>query len=370
MFQNTTYSLNLATSGTGETGAKKTTKKMLKRLVKKTAKFKKTLRSLKRSAQRLSKKAGKPGPKGPDGEDGPRGFDGEQGPKGSPGSNGPPGPTGPDGPPGPKGARGAEGAPGPAGEPGAAGAQGHVGAGGPRGPPGPPGPPGAAGPRGAPPPPPPPPPPEFTLSGKIESATDGSVVSGVEVQVLDGTRVAASTTASGGRYSVRVARGSYTIKIVNRAYSTFNEHVTVTGNVEYNCMVSPALPAGKMRIILTWGAAPRDADSWLSCPTGCTIYYGRSNCDGGKVTLDRDVTSGHGPETITIHQMVAGQYQYFIKNYSGERSLSGASVAVYFGDSAVQHFVAGRDGRLVGSGRSEQWQVFSIDGRTGAVTAA
>jgi uncharacterized protein YfaP (DUF2135 family) len=49
---------------------------------------------------------------------------------------------------------------------------------------------------------------------------------------------------------------------------------------------------------------------------------------GQNVALDFDVQNGFGPETITLHQMMAGQYKLLINKYSGSNSLrtSGATV--------------------------------------------
>ena len=65
-------------------------------------------------------------------------------------------------------------------------------------------------------------------------------------------------------------------------------------------------------------------------PTGCVVSYMEKECRGAgqNVALDFDVTNGFGPETITLHQMMAGQYKLLINKYSGSNSLrtSGATV--------------------------------------------
>ena len=65
-------------------------------------------------------------------------------------------------------------------------------------------------------------------------------------------------------------------------------------------------------------------------PTGCVVSYMEKECRGAgqNVALDFDVTNGFGPETITLHQMMAGQYKLLINKYSGTNSLrtSGATI--------------------------------------------
>ena len=66
--------------------------------------------------------------------------------------------------------------------------------------------------------------------------------------------------------------------------------------------MSPVLPAGDFRIVLNWGANPRDLDSHLRGPCASEVMYNNKVCQAGqlKATLDRDATQGYGPETITI----------------------------------------------------------------------
>jgi hypothetical protein len=86
------------------------------------------------------------------------------------------------------------------------------------------------------------------------------------------------------------------------------------------------------QIQLSWGATPYDLDSHLSGPD--TEHFGnpaRFHCyrlartPVTYVTLDGDVTTGGGPETITIErkppgaggQFVAGDYHYWVHDYTG-----------------------------------------------------
>ncbi|MEP6619492.1 MAG: hypothetical protein ABJE47_09260, partial [bacterium] len=90
------------------------------------------------------------------------------------------------------------------------------------------------------------------------------------------------------------------------------------------------------------------------------VWYGnRSNCSVSPFAcLDQDVTSGFGPETMTITQLsTAGPYYYSVNNYSGESpiSQSGARVDVYINNALTQSFFAP-------AGNGSTWDVFQLNG--------
>ena len=120
------------------------------------------------------------------------------------------------------------------------------------------------------------------------------------------------------------------------------------------------------RIVLTWGAFPKDLDAHLAGPRPeggrFHLWYRNKVLVGGKNFLDRDDTNAYGPETMTIYKPARGVYTYAVQNYSGRHhsgsldlSMSGAHVDVY------------ANGRLQGSfnvprgKRGNVWQVFRID---------
>jgi hypothetical protein len=113
---------------------------------------------------------------------------------------------------------------------------------------------------------------------------------------------------------------------------------------------------GEVRGVLSWGPDPADLDSWLviddvdvgiSCSSGCQltsdpcVYYGAKKCEDEetKITLDVDVTTGEGPETITLHKLNPGRYKYVVHKYSGSKDIatSSAVLRIYMGsDQAVE----------------------------------
>lgn len=116
-----------------------------------------------------------------------------------------------------------------------------------------------------------------------------------------------------------------------------------------------------LRIVLNWGAAPRDLDSHIAFPEN-HIYWGKkTGASGAQANLDVDDIDSFGPETITISKKHAGEsYVYAVHDFSNwdtpnstELSKSGAKVLVYIGQSLVRsYYVPNRQGNL--------WTVFRI----------
>lgn len=111
-----------------------------------------------------------------------------------------------------------------------------------------------------------------------------------------------------------------------------------------------------IRIVLRWGAQPRDLDSHLIGPAVAGsgkfhIYYNqRSYFQNGSYSsseqlyaadLDYDDTSSYGPEITTIHTLTPGDYYFYVHDYTNRSSSSstalaksGANVMVYSGASS------------------------------------
>jgi len=115
-----------------------------------------------------------------------------------------------------------------------------------------------------------------------------------------------------------------------------------------------------MRIVLNWGAEPKDLDSHLAY-SGNHVYF--MDKQGDQANLDVDHVDGYGPETITLTQKKSGvKYLYAVHNYSeGDQkgstsisSISKAKVFVYVGSSLVRTFTPPK-GRV-----GNTWVVFGI----------
>ena len=107
---------------------------------------------------------------------------------------------------------------------------------------------------------------------------------------------------------------------------------------------------------------PRDLDlhvqppAWLTQETVRFSHPG-SNTDAPWIQLDKDITTGHGPETIRFFKAVRGRYRVAVCNYSKDGELSGskATVLIEVGGDITQSF----DCPTVGVG--DWWHVCDID---------
>ncbi len=161
--------------------------------------------------------------------------------------------------------------------------------------------------------------------------------------------------------------------VTNGYYPYTNDQITIIPGqaVTNSFSMSPIVPKGTMRLVLNWGANPRDLDAHLTPPVieGQTyeIYYQVGN--RGDLTnypfaaLDHDATNGFGPETITIGEFFPGTYHFYVEKYAGVGSIacSGATVNIYTDAGVVQTLVA------PATGVGDFWAVCDVDGATGAI---
>ena len=142
-------------------------------------------------------------------------------------------------------------------------------------------------------------------------------------------------------------------------------------SITFNFSLSPIPEAGETRMVLNWGELPSDLDSHLKTPPiegqNYHIYYGnRGSSDSAPyATLDYDVVTGYGPETMTIKQSFSGNYIYYIKQFSssGTLSESNASVQIYNSPDC-----SGETIYIPNQGEGRYWYVCDIDGETGEIT--
>ena len=211
------------------------------------------------------------------------------------------------------------------------------------------------------------------LKGKVSNALNGAGVPGVLVTVGDITAI----TNENGDYNIGlIFFGEYDITGEVEEFCPYSGHFIIPDDNSldifiFNFSVSPIPEPGETRMVLNWGAEPRDLDSHLLTPeiegtTHHISYMNRgSETAAPYVTLDTDNTQGYGPETITIKQSFEGTYIYYIKNYSNDETLanSGGTIQIYNSPDC--------DGETIevpneGSGR--YWYVCDIDGASGNIT--
>ena len=195
--------------------------------------------------------------------------------------------------------------------------------------------------------------PTTTLSGVVTNALTGQPIAGATVQV-DGTSVSA-ITGSDGRFTLAgVPAGQRVLRVSAPGFATATRTITVVEgtNPEILIALAPVSATGDITIVLTWGAEPRDLDSHLSGPnrTGGRfhVYFADSQAPSPSpyATLDRDDVTSFGPETVritrdpTTGQFVAGEYRYWVHNFSGspEFNVSNARVNVFKGSDQLAEF--------------------------------
>ncbi len=156
------------------------------------------------------------------------------------------------------------------------------------------------------------------------------------------------------------------------AYTNNDVQIAQDQAVTNSFSMSPILPEGTMRLVLNWGAQPRDLDANLQTPEidGQTYHVYYQTGSRGSLTnllfagLDHDSTNGFGPETITITEFFEGTYTYYVHKYAGIGNIagSGATVKIYTETGLSQTVLAPT------TGNGDFWMVCTIDGTTHEVT--
>uniref|UniRef100_A0A7S0AQG1 Carboxypeptidase regulatory-like domain-containing protein n=1 Tax=Pyrodinium bahamense TaxID=73915 RepID=A0A7S0AQG1_9DINO len=154
--------------------------------------------------------------------------------------------------------------------------------------------------------------PLFGVSGRVTDAQSASIkLAGVLITFkVDGYTVAEVTTDSWGLFAAQLPTGPVQVTAAKDGYIESTIDVDVTGTISpggrADFVLSKVLASGEYRVVLTWAATSRDLDSHtiFGSPSTRTVYFGNKKVtdtvSGLTVTLDRDDTSGWGPETTTF----------------------------------------------------------------------
>jgi uncharacterized protein YfaP (DUF2135 family) len=183
------------------------------------------------------------------------------------------------------------------------------------------------------------------LVGRVVDADTGQPIAG------------ATVTESGGRQTTTDANGNFTFTCVMPGGSVtvfasapgYPEEFEV-GFVPSSGQSTPVVielrraSVAEIQVRLDWGTQPSDLDSHLSGPDGAggtfhCFFVNRTPV--AHAELDADDTTALGPETITIRRspagtgsFVAGDYHYWVHNYSGSTFAgSNALIAVSSADA-------------------------------------
>ncbi len=60
------------------------------------------------------------------------------------------------------------------------------------------------------------------------------------------------------------------------------------------------------------------------------MWYANRKCQdrGQDLSLDFDVQSGYGPETISVNRAIAGEYRFYVNKYAGSGSIEESEAKV------------------------------------------
>ena len=213
-----------------------------------------------------------------------------------------------------------------------------------------------------------------TIQGTVTNAINGSLVSDVIVNINNSETI----TDANGYYIIytNLEPGEYMVNGSSNSFCPYNGSFQILDDfsldsITFNFSLSPIPEAGETRMVLNWGELPSDLDSHLKTPPiegqNYHIYYGnRGSSDSAPyATLDYDVVTGYGPETMTIKQSFSGNYIYYINQFSssGTLSESNASVQIYNSPDC-----SGETIYIPNQGEGRYWYVCNIDGETGEIT--
>lgn len=167
----------------------------------------------------------------------------------------------------------------------------------------------------------------------------------------DGNIIYSTITNQSGEYSLKIKSGYYTVEISEEGYIKDYFNIIVDSETEdNNCIfeVSPEMTSNKYTIVLSWGNNPVDLNANLvgELSDGSTFYINhvtrKAFDSNGNViaSLDKDVQTGFGTETITFTAEADARYAYFVswKEGTGTWGTSNAVVAMYNGDTFVNNF--------------------------------
>jgi len=224
------------------------------------------------------------------------------------------------------------------------------------------------------------PPVEVTIKGQVTDAQDAGVTINAKLKILcTSTQKELEVDVVDGKYECQVDTGDVQIEATAEGYAGTTHIVNVkkalgVGAQTEVCMSRVIEREDDFRCVLRWGRKPTDLDSHVYCPAQETqpeikCYYVNKNYahNDCRINLDRDVTSGYGPETVTIEHMdnlpEHVQYlDYIVHNYSGENyfTKSRALINVYNRDQCQVYQVPITS--TVTNAR--YWHVFRINRQT------
>lgn len=208
------------------------------------------------------------------------------------------------------------------------------------------------------------------FSGTIINATTDEGVIGAAIRFepskADIEEVSTLSGASGA-FEIELEPDIYKMTVTATGFVEESFEVVVEEDENYSgelYTISPELASGSARIVLEWGAEPRDLDSHLegTLDDGTDVRTNfsemRVQSQGETIAeLDVDNMSGYGPETTTIYNL-NGIYRFWVRDYTGSGTMknSGATVKVYLPGKEPVTITIDPNSDIV-----NKWSVFELD---------
>lgn len=108
----------------------------------------------------------------------------------------------------------------------------------------------------------------------------------VLLSLFVGSTLAATVPVRNGQFSMSVPAGKYgVIATMAHFYAYFDQEFEVVAGQSNNLLavLSPTLNPGATRVVLVWGATPKDLDAYMSISGGtaanCLVSYKKKICD-------------------------------------------------------------------------------------------
>ena len=184
--------------------------------------------------------------------------------------------------------------------------------------------------------------PGTNVKGQVVNAVNNKPVSGVAVALDADGAEGSDYTDSEGRFEVlEMPVGPTSVAISHPDFESVTLGHDTADNSPLRVVLSPKMPDGEVRIVLTWAARPRDLDGHLygSDSSGSRFHVSFKNPNAMGAKLDVDAKEGLGPETITA-EVAPGKYQYYVAHAENIGTSDGkgldasrAQVRVYFNGS-------------------------------------
>eukprot|EP00771_Trimastix_marina_P003932 gnl/Trimastix_PCT/649.p2 GENE.gnl/Trimastix_PCT/649~~gnl/Trimastix_PCT/649.p2 ORF type:complete len:406 (+),score=142.27 gnl/Trimastix_PCT/649:76-1293(+) len=209
------------------------------------------------------------------------------------------------------------------------------------------------------------PPVRHSVGGYIKDATNNRPVSHATVAMtstsFNGIHLSTKADVNGEFTFAELPEGTYTMTAEATNYAKNSKSLEVKKDIQAgsaaDMFLSPKLPAGQWRFVLSWGPRPLDLDAHMKTATGCHVSYRHRHCQ--TAVLDHDARAGYGPETITVTNRSPGVYKYFVHRFSSGKFSESQAVVKIYNEHGLAHTISLPDASSYAD-TSRYWNVATL----------